>query len=172
MHPNTPYVKAYKARNKANGLCVTCGKPRDTDRSVNICSACLDKVTLMRRSRGQFASPRRTSCKICEAPLTGKQRAYCSLHSYTDPKAVAMLRFKLTSEQFDSLGTVCSICGSTKRLVIDHDHVTGYVRGRLCTHCNNRLGKFEVKNWFAKMIEYVQRPQMGLEPIPPKKPRT
>jgi hypothetical protein len=35
---------------------------------------------------------------------------------------------------------MCAICGSKHRLVIDHDHATGLIRGRLCHSCNIREG--------------------------------
>jgi len=30
----------------------------------------------------------------------------------------------------------CAICGASPRVVIDHDHGTGLVRGLLCVSCN------------------------------------
>ncbi len=42
---------------------------------------------------------------------------------------------------------VCEICGRTEncgfRLVRDHDHKTGFVRGILCDPCNARVGHYE-----------------------------
>ena len=46
----------------------------------------------------------------------------------------------LTWEAFQRLPQKCAICGSTDRLVPDHDHKTGAVRGILCNTCNRVLG--------------------------------
>jgi hypothetical protein len=48
----------------------------------------------------------------------------------------------------------CEICGTTEnsgiRLVRDHNHATGYVRGMLCDPCNARVGHYETGVLFTK----------------------
>lgn len=62
-------------------------------------------------------------------------------------------RWGLTVEQFESMvaaqGGVCRICQRPekseykRRLSVDHDHLTGEIRGLLCHMCNTGIGKFE-----------------------------
>mgnify|MGYP000928686993 CR=1 FL=1 len=55
-----------------------------------------------------------------------------------------MTRYGLTSEQVtamkESQNGDCAICkGEMHRMVVDHDHATGKVRGLLCHACNVKL---------------------------------
>lgn len=45
-------------------------------------------------------------------------------------------------EELASLESInaCQVCGSDKKLCIDHDHESGRVRGVLCDNCNKALG--------------------------------
>lgn len=60
-------------------------------------------------------------------------------------------KFKLTPQEYDVLlesqGGVCAICKQPNPnetfMPVDHDHVTGKVRGILCPNCNNGLGRFK-----------------------------
>ena len=67
-----------------------------------------------------------------------------------------MSNFGLTVQQYERLFTnqngLCAICkqpectvrnGKIKKLAVDHDHVTGKVRGLLCSHCNTAIGLFK-----------------------------
>ena len=53
--------------------------------------------------------------------------------------------YGLTVDDFDRMATEqghrCPICDETPpRLVVDHDHKTGQIRGLLCDSCNKALG--------------------------------
>jgi len=50
----------------------------------------------------------------------------------------------------------CQICGTTYRLVADHNHNTGYIRGLLCNTCNRTLGIYHDNiKLFENMIAYI-----------------
>ena len=60
---------------------------------------------------------------------------------------------------FESQSGVCLICGNVEtrtrkgrptQLVIDHCHISGKVRGLLCSICNSRLG------WYEKCQEKIE----------------
>ena len=57
----------------------------------------------------------------------------------------------------------CAICGrwethkKNRYLAIDHNHVTGKIRGLLCSNCNAGLGFFEDNpQILANAIEYLK----------------
>jgi len=42
-------------------------------------------------------------------------------------------------------------------LHIDHNHVTGKVRGLLCVSCNTTLGRLENNDFMSKAKAYLER---------------
>jgi hypothetical protein len=75
------------------------------------------------------------------------QVAYRAAHPGEERIYVAACarRYGLDAEQLGALGNACAVCGATAnpdghRLSVDHDHVTGRVRGKLCHGCNSSIG--------------------------------
>lgn len=76
-------------------------------------------------------------------------------------------RYGITAEQADALlasaNYCCQLCGSPaeefpRGLCIDHDHVTGSVRGVLCPSCNVGVAHFaEDTGVLQAAIEYLSR---------------
>lgn len=69
-----------------------------------------------------------------------------------------MATYGITPEKYAELleaqKGLCAICGKAKRLVVDHDHKTGEIRGLLCRICNGFLGLFENKELLRRMELY------------------
>lgn len=72
--------------------------------------------------------------------------------------------FNLTIDDYNKIlkkqGGVCAICRNKengKVLSVDHNHITGKVRGLLCMNCNTILGKLkEDISILKKVIKYLQ----------------
>lgn len=66
-------------------------------------------------------------------------------HSARALESVAANDLRLSEELADEVleewhAGRCAICGRSDALVMDHDHATGLVRGRLCRQCNTNEG--------------------------------
>lgn len=64
---------------------------------------------------------------------------------------------------FRHQGEVCAICrrarGVVKKLSVDHDHETGFVRGLLCGTCNSMLGDArDDPEFFDRAAAYLRDP--------------
>lgn len=113
---------------------------------------------------------------LAEFPRTKRSRS--GVHSYCKPchnargkVSVAKVggsreyhlrrRYGIGVVDFDRMlaeqGGVCAICGRAAPQHVDHDHVTGGVRGILCFNCNGGLGHFrdDVEH-LAKAISYLR----------------
>jgi hypothetical protein len=75
--------------------------------------------------------------------------------------------YNITKEEYNNMfaeqGGKCAVCGRHQSdlnhtLVIDHDHVTGKVRGLLCMRCNTGIGFLGDSVYsLAKALEYLSR---------------
>ena len=85
--------------------------------------------------------------------------------------------YGLSDGDYDRLyafqGGTCAICrratGRTRKLSVDHDHKTGYVRGLICRPCNDLLGHLrDDLEAVARLRLYLVAPpasQLGIEAI-------
>lgn len=73
-------------------------------------------------------------------------------------------KYGLTIEEVEKMklsqNNCCAICNKEEiKLVVDHNHESGKVRGMLCHHCNISLGFYEkfIKNpkWIDKAESYL-----------------
>lgn len=86
-----------------------------------------------------------------ETVVTGKNgRRRCPV-CYTQSQRKARLnKYSLSPEEYEDMlerqDGKCAVCkevmGGSRNEHVDHDHVTGKVRGLLCAHCNTAIGKF------------------------------
>ncbi len=107
------------------------------------------------RSKENYYRDFSTYCKLCSNNKTGTYIK--TVHRYS--------KYGIEKADYDSfLGkqhNSCAICkeefSEDRKPRIDHDHVTGEVRGLLCHNCNTGLGHFKDDiNFLKATIKYLE----------------
>lgn len=116
-------------------------------------------------------------CLACQAPVhaDGRFDPYC--HTCTRSMKMRGGMFKknygITFEEYRVMfNQQCGACASCRKpavlhrakksrelvLVVDHDHITGRVRGLLCNNCNMALGLMgDNSEGVRRMLHYIER---------------
>jgi hypothetical protein len=101
-----------------------------------ICSLCGDVPIRWNQSESRF---------VCASPTRKRQ------HADAERRRRRLALYGLSIDDYERMAREqdgrCAICGGSQSrvdsdgaLVVDHDHLTGKVRGLLCTLCNTGLG--------------------------------
>jgi len=129
--------------------------PQEELVAIRRCRKCLEKKRFSASRKG------RRLCEECVAPPRSpeyerKLRRLAELNEALrgvapeerDLYRTLYVKYGVTPAHYDELlkqqGGLCAICKQPgkKRLAVDHDHVSGQVRGLLCSGCNIGLGHF------------------------------
>jgi len=126
-------------KREATGVCHHCGAK--AGRRQLFCS----KICVRRDRMG--ATGRHVICVTCKGSVhedARMDRDTCSKGCKST--ANRAYRYGLAPDALHEMlrtSNGCQVCGTRTRLVVDHDHDTGAVRGLVCPQCNVGLGMFK-----------------------------
>lgn len=144
--------------------CSSCGESKsldgfykDRDGRCKGCRLAVKKQQYAKRKAGRLAtSPvEAATCPDCgeRKPASGfgvDHARPTGIKLYCKPCVAARSRnskYRLTDTQYAAMveaqAGCCAVCAQPSKLVVDHDHATGEIRGLLCDPCNVGLGRYD-----------------------------
>lgn len=138
-------------------ICTDC-KEVLSGKHPTICKPCM-----ARRSREwRTANPERARAAVTKYQKANKERLVANRR-----RPHVKNTYGITVDQFDEIlskqGGCCAICrtdkpnGPGKHFFVDHNHITGRVRGLLCANCNFVIGHAgDDKEVLRAAIAYLQ----------------
>ena len=143
---------------------------------TKVCSQCGKEKPVSEYYR-RSASPDglNSACKTCiKAAARKRYRKNKAIEKIEQAQRADMQKesnlirlYGITLEDYEHMfyeqGRACAICGRVadefrRDLAVDHDHVTGKVRGLLCPDCNRGLGGFHDDiELIEKALQYLQK---------------
>lgn len=147
------------------------------DATERECTRCKQMQALENFSRQKGGKYGRLSvcraCKITEGRAAKESGRWPSFSSSNQRTYRLLNHYGMTDTQYDALLVQqehkCALCAQlpngnnhrNKKLVVDHDHDSGHIRGLLCSTCNMWLGNYEE---FARRIGAVEKIASYLSP--------
>jgi len=114
--------------------CQRCGiNPKVRAKGARYCEECSTHC-------GEHKS-QKLGCNECRKAVSNRDRNTPRFKEIQG-RSYRRRKYGLTDSELDEVLAIdrCEVCGSTERLVIDHNHSTGQYRGVLCNGCNSALG--------------------------------
>jgi hypothetical protein len=149
----------------ANKACRRCGEMKKLSEFPRI-PKCKDGLSP--RCRTCFAEARRGYRKRNPERHKELQRAWYKKNKEKHRAYNLQKLYGITIEEYEAMviaqGGVCALCRKPpygrrngSKLHIDHDHKTGRIRGLLCYHCNNGLGRFtDDPDLLRRAADYIE----------------
>jgi hypothetical protein len=179
----TPSPDDLQNKHPADGfkMCSACGEPvpldefptdtRRKDGRGSKCDKCIQRI-----SHEHYAQyPEDEALRRLKQRKHQKKWDIKNKDSQIKRQRIRLLAtYGLTEEAYDELLSsqdfTCAICqtkspsgGNKKYFHVDHDHVTGYVRGLLCHRCNCALGLLmEDVDLLVRAVDYMRRSSAAL----------
>jgi hypothetical protein len=152
-----PLDQFYRAAGMADGHrsdCIQCNLAAKRARTA------LDpEANRARARRWKQENPERARAKQREYLDSGQKQIW-------DRQSYLKRKYGITIDDYDHMFEkqrgVCAICGEPRpeerTLHVDHDHLTGAVRGLLCFRCNNSLGDLrDDRELVQRAADYLDR---------------
>jgi hypothetical protein len=82
--------------------------------------------------------------KLNKTKVTAYQKSWVKKNKDKVKNSRLKYNFGITLEEYQKLlekqNNKCKICNNVEKLVVDHNHLTGKIRGLLCSTCNSGIG--------------------------------
>lgn len=134
---------------------------------MKICSKCKEEKEFTEFFKIGRGDKLRADCKKCFYDFWSKTVGKSEKRVKQRKGYMTHARYLLSSNEYEKLLIIqdfkCAICNKhqsecKKSLSVDHNHVTGEVRGLLCSQCNVGLGMFkENEDSLINAIKYLKK---------------
>lgn len=153
MRPSSAKAKGRTCRRCRKDYVPSFPLQKVCDLCRTLCSTCGVLLTEENQDKRSKENRKAFRCKPCVAEgvrSTPNRKEWQRSYDLNRKYGLSTKDFKLLSQNG------CAICGDKSDLVVDHCHVTGKVRGVLCSSCNKGLGFFrDSQHFLTKAKEYL-----------------